>query len=128
VKLSATQVKQAKPQARAYKLFDGGGLFLLVNSNGSKYWRYRYRFAGRDKTLALGTYPDITLKSARKRLAEARQRLADDLDPAHGADAKLLRMILDKLVPHPDSLAKYRAAFFNISRSSVTRRSSLFNR
>lgn len=82
MKLSATQIKQAKPKARAYKLFDGGGLFLLVNSNGSKYWRYRYRFAGRDKTLALGTYPDVTLKSARKRLAEARQRLADELDPA----------------------------------------------
>jgi hypothetical protein len=53
-KLSATGVKQAKAQAKAITLPDGGGMYLLINPNGSKYWRYDYRYAGKRKTLALG--------------------------------------------------------------------------
>ncbi len=52
--LTATAVKQAKPKEKPYKLADEKGMFLLVNANGSKYWRFKYRFAGKEKLLALG--------------------------------------------------------------------------
>jgi hypothetical protein len=62
-KLTATAVKQAKPKAKPYKLADGGGLYLHMKTAG-KYWRYKYRFAGKEKLLALGTYPEISLADA----------------------------------------------------------------
>ena len=61
-KLAATAVKQAKPKANPYKMTDGGGLYLLVRPQG-KYWRYNYRFTGKQKTLAIGVYPDISLSA-----------------------------------------------------------------
>ena len=79
-KLTATAVKQAKPQPKTYKLWDGGGLHLLVNTQG-KYWRYDYRFADKRKTLALGVYPAISLKAARKKHEEARDNLTNGIDP-----------------------------------------------
>ena len=60
-KLTATAVKQIKASSKNTKLSDGGGLYLLVTKGGGKYWRYDYRFAGKRKTLAIGTYPDVTL-------------------------------------------------------------------
>ena len=65
-----SQIKQAKPLDTDYKMVDGEGMYLLVKRNGSKYWRMDYRFRGKRKTLALGVYPNISLKDAReKRLA-----------------------------------------------------------
>lgn len=55
--LSDVKVRSAKPEAKAYKLTDGDGMVLLVHPNGSKYWRLRYRFGGKEKMLALGKYP-----------------------------------------------------------------------
>jgi integrase len=81
-KLSATAVQQAKGQAKPVKLTDGGGLYLLVKSDGSRYWRYNYRFAGKRKTLALGVYPDVSLADARKAHQQARETLAKDIDPS----------------------------------------------
>ena len=81
-KLTATAVKQAKPKAKPYKLADGGGLYLHVKTAG-KYWRYKYRFAGKEKLLALGTYPDISLADARKLHQAARENLADGIDPSY---------------------------------------------
>ena len=80
-KLTATAVKQAKPKAKPYKLADGGGLYLHLKTAG-KYWRYKYRFAGKEKLLALGTYPDISLADARKLHQAARENLADGIDPS----------------------------------------------
>lgn len=80
-KLTATAVKQVKPGDRDRKLSDGGGLFLLVTRNGGKRWRYKYRFAGKEKLLALGTHPDTSLAEARKRHQEAREKLAQGIDP-----------------------------------------------
>ncbi|CNI17972.1 integrase [Yersinia frederiksenii] len=54
MKLNARQIETAKPKDKAYKLADGGGLYLLVNTNGSRYWRLKYRFAGKEKLLAVG--------------------------------------------------------------------------
>jgi len=80
--LSNIQVRTAKPQDKPFKLTDSGGLYLLINPTGSKLWRYNYRFAGKRKTLALGQYPDISLAEARKRHAEARQQVAQNIDPS----------------------------------------------
>tara|TARA_R110001599_G_scaffold8651_30_gene42441 strand:+ start:11202 stop:12446 length:1245 start_codon:yes stop_codon:yes gene_type:complete len=82
-KLTATEVKQAKPGSKDRKLTDGGGLFLLVASTGGKRWRFRYRFAGKEKLLALGVYPDVSLATARKRHQEARDKLAEGIDPGN---------------------------------------------
>lgn len=80
-KLTATAVKQAKATDRARKLQDGGGMYLLINATG-KYWRYDYRFAGKRKTLALGVYPEVSLKDARERHQSARQQLGQGIDPS----------------------------------------------
>ena len=59
--LSAVAVKNAKAKEQPYKLSDGGGMFLLVDAKGGKYWRLAYRFLGKQKTLALGVYPEVSL-------------------------------------------------------------------
>ncbi len=82
MKLTDPAARKAKPKSKPYKKADGGGLFLLVQPNGSKYWRLKYRFAGKEKTLALGIYPDVTLADARERREAARKLLANDTDPS----------------------------------------------
>jgi integrase len=79
--LTDTRIRNAKPNARAYKLSDGGGMYLLVRPDGSRYWRLDYRFAGKRRTLALGVYPIVTLSAARSRRQEARKLLVQNIDP-----------------------------------------------
>ncbi|MDA1349745.1 MAG: integrase arm-type DNA-binding domain-containing protein [Chloroflexi bacterium] len=79
-KLSAAAVKAAAYQGRPYKLFDGAGLYLHLKEAG-RYWRLKYRYAGREKLLALGVYPDVGLKAAREGRDEARRLLAQHVDP-----------------------------------------------
>lgn len=79
--LSDNAIRLVKPQAKPLKLSDGGGLFLLVTPAGGKWWRYAYRFNGKQKTLSLGTYPDTGLKDAREKHAELRKLLAQGIDP-----------------------------------------------
>jgi len=81
VKLSDAAVKKAKPEAKAYKMADGGGMYLEVMPTGSKYWRLKYRFGGKEKRLAFGVYPDVSLAQARERRGDARKLLANDIDP-----------------------------------------------
>ena len=81
MKLAATQAKQAKSKDKSYKLADGHGMYLLVNPNGSKYWRLKYRYGGKEKVLALGVYPKTSLTGARDKRDEAKQLLAKDMDP-----------------------------------------------
>lgn len=85
MKLTQLAVKNAKPTAKPYKLADGGGMYLLINPNGSKYWRLKYSFAGKERLLALGVYPKISLMEAREKREEAKSRLKEGVDPA-GAD------------------------------------------
>lgn len=80
--LSDAAIRAAKPAAKAYKLFDGGGLFLLVNPSGGKLWRLKYRHLGKEQALALGRYPDVGLKDARERREEARKMVAAGLNPS----------------------------------------------
>jgi integrase len=79
--LSDVQCRQAKPRDKPYKLSDGAGLVLLVNPDGSRYWRWNYRFAGRQKTMAYGAYPAVGLKAARQKHKEARALLEEGVDP-----------------------------------------------
>lgn len=79
--LTDIQVSKAKPRERDYKLTDGGGLYLLVTTAGGKLWRFKYRFAEKEKLLAIGPYPEISLSDARLRREEARRLLANDTDP-----------------------------------------------
>ena len=80
--LTDVAIRTAKSREKPYKMYDAGGLLMLVNPNGSKWWRFKYRFAGREKALSLGTYPDTGLKKARSRLEEVRTLVADGVDPA----------------------------------------------
>lgn len=79
--LTDTEIRKAKPQDKPYKMADERGMYLQVHTNGGKYWRFDYRFDGKRKTLALGTYPDVTLAKAREKRDEARKLLADGIDP-----------------------------------------------
>lgn len=81
MKLTATAVKEAKPKSKAYKLSDGGGLYLAVQANGAKYWRYKFRFTGKEKLLALGVYPKVSLKDARAKHRDAQDLLEAGIDP-----------------------------------------------
>jgi len=80
--LSEFAVSKAKPREKAYKLSDGGGLFLLVNTTGSKLWRLKYRYLGKEKLLSFGKYPQVTIADARKKREKAKQQLVNGIDPS----------------------------------------------
>lgn len=68
MKLTDKKIKSLKPESKEYKVFDGSGLHILVHPNGSKYWRLRYRFNGKDKAaLALGVYPEVSILDTREK-------------------------------------------------------------
>jgi len=79
--LTVIAVKNAKPAKKIYRLYDNGGLYLEVRPNGSRYWRLKYRFAGAEKKLAFGVFPDVSLSEARERRDAARRQLRDSVDP-----------------------------------------------
>jgi len=80
--LTDKSVKQAKAKSSDYKIADESGMYLLVKTNGSKYWRLKYRFNGKEKVLALGVYPDVSLKAARIKRDDARRLLTAGVDPS----------------------------------------------
>ena len=87
--LSDTKARTAKPKAKPYKLADGGGLFLLVQPNGRKGWRLKYRHEGKEKLISLGVYPDVSLADARAKRDAARTQIAAGTDPSQSRkDAK----------------------------------------
>ncbi len=85
--LSDAKVKNAKPKAKNYKLTDGGGLFLLVTTSGGKLWRLKYTYAKKEKLLALGAYPTVTLSDARQRRDDAKRLLDNGVDPSDNRKA-----------------------------------------
>src|SRR5580700_9949061 len=92
--LSDVKVRNAKSQAKPYKITDGEGMFLLVTPSDSKYWRLKYFFAGKEKLLALGVYPGVSLLDARQRRDAAHKALADGIDPGEAKkEAKRLAVL-----------------------------------
>ena len=86
--LTDIKIRSAKPGDKTYKLFDGGGLYLEVTTADGKYWRWKYRFGGKEKRLAFGVYPDVSLKAAREKRDSARQLLGAGVDPGQARKAE----------------------------------------
>jgi hypothetical protein len=80
--LTATQIKTTKSKEKDYKLFDGGGLYLLVSKAGGKHWKLKYKFDGKEKLLSLGAYPDITLSKARELREQHKSDIANGINPS----------------------------------------------
>ena len=80
--LTDIKLRSAKPKDKPYKLSDSGGLFLFVTSGGAKYWRMKYRFGGKEKLLAIGVYPEISLAEAREGRDLAKKQIANGIDPS----------------------------------------------
>src|SRR5471030_167680 len=97
MKLNARPVEAAKPKDKPYKLADGGGLYLLVKPNGSRYWRLKYRIDGKEKLLALGVYPETSLADARAKRDKSKKGIAGGIDPNEAKkEEKLERDVLVK--------------------------------
>ena len=79
--LTDVKIRSAKAEIKPYKLADANGLFLLVNANGSKLWRWKYRLEGKENLLALGRYPDVGLAEARKARDAARVLVSQGVSP-----------------------------------------------
>jgi len=79
--LTELTIKQAKTGQKQYKLFDGGGMFLLVHPNGSKYWRMKFSFQSKSKLASFGVWPDVSLKEAREKRYEAKKKIKDGINP-----------------------------------------------
>lgn len=90
--LNDVQIRNAKPKDKAYKLADEKGLTLLINPNGSKWWRFRYRVEGREKMISLGVYPEVSLKKARDRRDAQRTLVADKIDPSQVRQSEKLSL------------------------------------
>ncbi|PHM44215.1 tyrosine-type recombinase/integrase [Xenorhabdus szentirmaii] len=88
MKLTDLVIKRAKAKEKAYTLADGNGLSLLIDTNGSKGWRYRYQFAGKTKMISLGVYPVVTLTEARAKRDEARKLVANGINPSEARKAE----------------------------------------
>lgn len=114
--LSEMKCRQAKAKDKAYKLFDGGGLFLLVTTKGQRYWRLNYRFLNKPKTLALGVYPAVTLVEAREARDQAKKLLMQGLDP--GLKKKEQR--LQRKVSHDNSFQLVAEEWLEKKRKSIT--------
>jgi integrase len=90
--LTDTKIRQSSPRAKSFRIFDSRGLYLEVSPAGGKWWRWKYRFGGKEKRLSLGTYPDVSLAKARVSREAARKLLGDGIDPAENRKAvKLAR-------------------------------------
>ncbi len=89
--LTDIEIRNARPREKAYRLADGAGMYLEVSPAGGKYWRFKYRIAGKEKRLALGVYPETSAKEARIRRDAARKLLADGIDP--GVQRKVQKVV-----------------------------------
>ncbi|MDA3914546.1 DUF4102 domain-containing protein [Oleiagrimonas sp.] len=94
-KLTAVTIRNAKPGEKPARLFDGGGLYLEVMPNGSRYWRLKFRHAGKEKRLALGVFPEVSLADARQSRDQARALLREGRDPSAERKAKRRRAELN---------------------------------
>lgn len=96
--LTDAKIRAAKPTDKAYKLTDGAGMLMLVHPNSSRYWRLRYRILGKEKTLALGVYPEVSLSEARAKRDEARKLISAGIDPCEQKRAKKVALVYNSLL------------------------------
>lgn len=99
--LNARKVDTAKGKEKSYKLSDGGGLYLQVEPSGSKYWRMKYRFAGKEKRLSFGVHPTVTLADARQKRDDAKRLIASGEDPGEVKKAKKLALRAENEIIDP---------------------------
>ena len=92
--LTDTQLRKTKSKSKPFNLYDGGGLYLTIAPSGAKWWRLKYRFAGRERRMGLGSYPEVTLVEARDRANAARALLRDGQDPSIERQAERRRTMM----------------------------------
>lgn len=124
--LTDTAIRNAKPTAKPVKMFDENGLFLIVTPSGGKWWRFKYRFGGKEKLLSFGTYPEVSLKESREKRDEARKLVAAGIDPgehrkAHKA-AKLDRASNSFEIVAREWFTKYSANWVASHADKIIRR------
>lgn len=93
--LTDIMVRNAKPKEKEYKLADSGGLYILVKPNGTKCWRLKYRIAGKEKVLSIGTYPLVTLAIARDKAIKAKEQLLSGIDPSQSKKVEKIKRAVD---------------------------------
>jgi hypothetical protein len=102
--LSDTKVRQSKARETPYKLHDGAGLYLHVQTNGSKYWRLKFRHSGKERVFAIGVYPEVGLAAAREEVLKARRLVGEGKDPvaerrrARGSSAETFQTIAEEWI------------------------------
>lgn len=116
--LSDIQIKRAKPKDKPYTLNDGMGLSLLIDTTGSKGWRYRYRFAGKPKMISFGVYGDVSLAQARAKRDEARSMLAKGINPSEARKAEKIALQF----AHENSFESVAREWHGSKNSHVVRR------
>ena len=126
-KLSKHAIKKVRAREKAFKLFDGGGLFLLVNPNGSRYWRLKYYYKGKEKLLALGVYPEVNLTQAREGRHWARDLLKDGLDPSQVKKEGKQRVSESPEKSRKPDDGKYKAMFEFSKRTILTLENGLIS-
>ena len=95
--LNDMQIRRAKPDVKAYTLSDGAGLSLLIDPNGSKSWRFRYRFGGKPKMISMGVYPTVPLAEARTRRDEARKLVSEGRNPSEVRKEQKLALVAENV-------------------------------
>jgi integrase len=105
MRLSTAKIQNSPPQKKAVRLFDGRGLYLEIVPTGSRWWRFKYRFAGKEKRISVGVYPDVGLKKARDRRDEMRKLVADGIDPSAARKQEKL-MALDAALNTFEAVAR----------------------
>lgn len=103
--LSDKAIKNASPRAKPFKLADSGGLFLLVGPSGTRFWRLKYRFSGKEKQLSLGAFPAVSLTGARRLRDDAKAVLAKGQDPSALRKAERANRAVELPRPHRDTNA-----------------------
>ena len=93
--LTDIKIRQTKPADKPQKLTDSNGLYLLINPNGSKLWRYRFRLGGKETVFAIGAYPTVNLAQARAARDAARELVKQGINPAHNRASMLAEQIAD---------------------------------
>jgi integrase len=124
--LTDNTIKNPKPKDKPYKLADEKGMYLLINPNGSKYFRFKYRFTRKEKLLPLGVYPDTTLKQAREKRDNARELIANGIDPS--LDRKIKKLATTENSFKAIALEWYTKHLSNKSESHKKRTLALFER